>query len=153
MLPRFVIPVMWTMVAEVPVEANTLEEAKAKVLNGDYSRLPNSHGLPSNGTYLNDSFVINENEEAMERASLLSPEPLTVSDMPGNCFPGYCGPGEGPTPHLHAEKRSVDAAAIDSTIPPRRTDPRCFNTMAQSGQHVPGCVCTFTDSKGNKLNR
>ena len=67
----FVIPVIWSMTAEVPIEAETLDEAKQKALLGSPPGM-----LPLNGTYMADSFVVDDDSEALERASLLSPEPL-----------------------------------------------------------------------------
>jgi hypothetical protein len=68
----FVIPVIWSMTAEVPVEANTLDEAKQKALLGSPPGMLPMHGA----TYLPDSFVVDDDSEVLERASLLSPEPL-----------------------------------------------------------------------------
>lgn len=75
---RFVIPVIWSMTAEVPIEADTLDEAKQKALLGTPPGL-----LPAFGaTYLPDSFMINDDAEALDRASLLSPEPLISKTDP-----------------------------------------------------------------------
>ncbi len=110
---RFVIPVMWTMVAEISVEANTLEEAKVKAINGS----PPGH-LPLNGTYLNDSFVVSDDAEMLERASLLSTEPIVV---------------EAPTPPAWLQQYP-DA------------DPRCISTLVAWGRHAPNCSCAIRAS-------
>jgi len=63
---RFVIPVQWVMTAEVEVEAATREAAIAKVMGGALPIRP--------ATYLEDSFVVNDDASASDRASLLSSE-------------------------------------------------------------------------------
>ena len=62
---RFVIPVQWVMTAEVEVEAATREAAIAKVMGG---------ALPIRPATLEDSFVVNDDASASDRASLLSSE-------------------------------------------------------------------------------
>ncbi len=70
-MTRFVIPVQWMMTAEVIVEAKTRDEA---------IRLVSNRALPTNGIYLNNSFQISDDPEANERASLLSAEPIALTN-------------------------------------------------------------------------
>jgi hypothetical protein len=78
-MAQFMVQVLWVMVAQVAVEADTLNEAVEKQRQ--------SKDLPANGVYLDDSCEVS--------GDLLDSN-SDLPDMPGQSFPGYCGPGQGP---------------------------------------------------------
>ncbi len=105
---RFRIPIQWMMTAEVEVMAPNREEAIRLVLAG---------ALPvSPAACLYDSVQVSEDEEAIERASLLSTEPLEPS-RGGLLVQQY-----------------PDA------------DPKCISTLVAWGKHAPNCSCAIRAS-------
>ncbi len=55
-MATFIIPVTYQMAGEYHVEADTLEQAKEKVLDAD----PPYDALPKNAEYVDDSMEVNE---------------------------------------------------------------------------------------------
>jgi len=55
-MKEFKIPVSWTMVADMKVQAHSLDEAISKV--------EATPGFPANGEYLDDSFEVNKESAA-----------------------------------------------------------------------------------------
>ena len=71
-MPKFVIPVTYTMYGKYTIEADTIEEALDKVLD---ENLP----LPNGSGYVEDSIEVNE-EDVRENNTLSEEELFSVSD-------------------------------------------------------------------------
>lgn len=99
-MAKFMVQVLWAMVAQVSVEADTLEEAVEKQRQ--------QTELPTNGVYLDDSCEVSGDNLFAEAAEI----PM---------FPGYCGPGQGPGPGQVSPSSEV-IPKLCGTPPPRGWD-------------------------------